>query len=185
MGRLKKGLSLLELIIAITILSVVLMTASSILISFKKFYFDFTDKQNQTGEVYLGTLEEIVSRIKTANRVTVSTTIPPAPVAGVSYNSTINMYIDENDPHTADNYADDTLCSYEWNGQPNVDGNIQRSITPAGGATNTQTIAYHITYFVGTALSVNQISVRIDIKPSNGAIETFTAISSARSLAAE
>jgi len=185
MVKLSKGLSLLELIIAITLLSVVLMTASSLLISFNKFYFDFTQKQNQVGEIYLGTLEEIIYRTRSANRVSVTTTLPVNPVAGTTYNSTITMYIDENNPHTADNYTDDARYYYLWNGQFNVDGNIQRSITPAGGSTTTTYIAYHVTCFNGTVVPNNQVVIRIDIKPSNGAIETFSSIAEARSFAAE
>lgn len=185
MVKSSKGLSLLELIIAITLLSVVLMTTSILLINFKKFYFDFTEKQNQIGEIYLGTLEEIITRTRSANRVSVTTTLPADPAAGAAYNSTITMYIDENNPHTADNYTDDARYHYLWNGQFNADGNIQRDITPAGGSATTACIAYHVTYFKGTLAPNNQVVIRIDVKPSDGAIHTFSSIVSARSLASE
>ena len=187
MVKLSKGLSLLELIIAITLLSVVLMTASTLLISFKKFYFDFTEKQNQVGEIYLGTLEEIITRTRSANRVSATTTLPAIPVTETAYNSTITMYIDENSPHTADNYTDDTQYYYVWNGQYNTDGNIQRTITPAGGSATTKYIAYHVTCFKGTIVPNNQVVIRIDIKLklSSDAIETFSSIAEARSFAAE
>lgn len=181
----KKALSLLELIIAITLLSVVLMTASSLLISFKKFYFDFAEKQNQVGEIYLGTLEEIVNRTRAANRISVFNNIPAVPQAGLTYTSSIDMYIDENSPHTADNFTDDTRYIYLWIGKPDVDGNIRREIKPASGASVFTFIAYHVTYFKGTLVPNNQILVRMDIKPSSGAIETFSSIIEARSLASE
>ncbi len=185
MVKSSKGLSLLELLIAITLLSVVLMTASTLLISFKKFYFDFTERQNQVGEIYLGTLEEIITRTRSANRVSVATTLPATPVVGAAYTSSITMYIDENSPHTADNYTDDTRYIYLWSGRYNQSGDIRRSITPPGGSATTKYIAYHVTYFKGTVVPNNQVVIRIDIKPSSGAIQTFSSIVEARSLAAE
>lgn len=185
MVKSSKGLSLLELIIAILLLSVVLMTASTLLITFKKFYFDFTEKQNEVGEIYLGTLEEIVTRIRSANRVSVVSTVPANPITNTAYISTITMYIDENSPHTAENYADDTRYFYSWSGRYNVDGDIRRSITPPGGTPDTKYIAYHISCFKATLAPRNQVVVRLDIKPSGSAVQTFYSTVEARSFAAE
>lgn len=95
----KSGLTLLELIVAVTLLTTVVLTASALLISFKKYYYDFTQKEYKVGEITLAVLEEIVNKIVAANQVTITGA------------SRIDIKIDEANTPTAP--ADDTTYTYK------------------------------------------------------------------------
>lgn len=85
MARLKKGMTLLELLIAMALITMVLATASALLISFQKFYSGFMQKQENMSDVSLAALEEIAGKITIANsvkNVVGSWTLNGAPLQG-------------------------------------------------------------------------------------------------------
>lgn len=159
LNKSKKALTLLELLIAITLLTVVLLTASTLLISFKKFYFDFVKRQAEVGEVSLGVLEEIVNRIKVANKISIS-----SPTA-------IYIYVDNTDPASS---ADDTTYLYYQSGSTI---RYRYKIDDQSWSSK-KTIAQHIGLLnfelQPTAdPAFNQVKVTIGVIPSSGTQQNF------------
>lgn len=170
-GKFLTGLTLLELLVVITLLSVVLLTASTLLISFKKFYFDFVQRQSEIGEVSLGVLEEIANRIRVANRITITS---PA---------VIYIYVDNTDPADP---ADDTIHQYDL-----VSDRIRYRYKIDGQPWSSRiNIARHIGLLnfelQPTAdPAVNRIKITIGVIPSGGAQQNFETTIVVRARAAE
>lgn len=151
--KFKKGLTLIELIISIVLLSVVILTASTLLINFKKFYFDFVERQAELGEVSLGVLEEIVNRITISSMVY----IPPAEP------SRIYIWVDNTDPGST---ADDTVHTYY------LDNNVIRYKYRVNGGpySASKAVAQHIALLnfslqYSGALALNQVKINIGVVP--------------------
>ena len=152
----KKGLTLLELLIAITILTGVLLTASAILGSFKKYYFDFVQRQSDIQDVSMGVLEEMGNRIKASNRITITTNADSVD---------ITVFVDNGTPEDP---ADDSMHKYLWT---KADGTIKYSATnPAVPET---TIAKNISAFSAVLLPENIIEMNITVSPRAGAPQSF------------
>ena len=152
----KKGLSLLELLISITILTAVLLTASTILSSFKKYYFDFIQRESDIKDVSLGVLEEIGNRIRVANRVTITTNAGSAD---------ITVFVDNGTP---ENYTDDSMHEYLWTQN---DGTIKYQAT--NPTVSWRTIAKNISAFSAALLPDNTVEINITISPPAGAAQSF------------
>jgi len=154
--RFKKGLTLLELLIAITLLTVVFLTAATLLSSFNKFYFDFVRRESDIADISLGVLEEIGNRIRVANRITITSN-----AASVD----ITVFVDNGTP---DNPADDSMHEYLWT---QSDGTIRYTAT--NPAVPWRTIAYYISAFSAALLPGNTVEINITISPSGGAAQSF------------
>jgi prepilin-type N-terminal cleavage/methylation domain-containing protein len=105
MARLKrsdKGFTLIELVIAIALSAVVLLSASNLLINFGKFSANVVKNEASLMGTALGAFEEIVGKITAANEVTIPATAVAAP--------SIEIRVDT--PNTASNFADDTVYKY-------------------------------------------------------------------------
>ncbi|MEI8175531.1 MAG: prepilin-type N-terminal cleavage/methylation domain-containing protein [Candidatus Omnitrophota bacterium] len=70
-ARGRTALTLVELLIAISLLSVVMLATTSVLISFKKFFVDAIDQQNQVGDAAVFSVEDITYKIMTGSAVSV------------------------------------------------------------------------------------------------------------------
>lgn len=168
-GGFKKGLSLLELIISISLMSVVLMTASSLLITFKKFYFDFVENQSQIGEVSLGALENIASKLKVADYISITTTGSARVTAMIRINKGI--------PGESPNYSYHTFI---WNKPTKA-----ISYTSINPALPLKVIAYHIPNFAMTLTPDNKVYVIIAVESSSGSVETFKTCITSQARSAE
>lgn len=154
MTRSKKGLTLLELLVAITLLTTVILTASTLLISFKKFYFDFIQRQSDIGEVTLAVLEEMVNRVTVANNVS------------ITGSSRIAIRVDNTDPSDPD---DDTIHTY-WKTGDTIKYKSKVGSNPEGPA---RTIAQNIGLLnfelqPGGDPVLNWVKIAIGILPPGG-----------------
>lgn len=110
MARLKKGMTLLELLIAMALLAMVLMTASVLLISFQKFYSGFMQKQENLGDVSLAALEEIVAKVTVANNVAING-IWPVPLTGKPIKHSLCVTDNRGTPTDT---SDDNIMELVW-----------------------------------------------------------------------
>ncbi|MBI4335501.1 MAG: prepilin-type N-terminal cleavage/methylation domain-containing protein [Candidatus Omnitrophica bacterium] len=170
----RKGLTLLELLIAMSIFSMIVLTASSLLISFKKFYIDFVERQSEIEGVSLGLLEEMSNNVRVATRITATTDIPKNPVPDTDYTSTLQLYYDANNPATPENYDDDSYHSYVWVGEVNDKGNITVQDYAYGAGFGAERHVSKVVYFLPVLTPDNKVGITISVKPSDdGAIQTF------------
>jgi len=109
MERLKRrsrGMSLFELVIAITLFTIVLLATSSLLINFGRFSFSTVKSDASLMGTALGTFEEIVSRIRVSNQViipaagfpasSIDIRVSPGPASSVHTNDIRHVYWMEN-----------------------------------------------------------------------------------------
>ena len=167
----KKGLTLLELIVAITLLTTVLLTASTLLISFKNFYVNFIQSQAEVGEVSLAVQEEMVERIKFANWLTVT--------AG----SRIDISVDNTDPASPD---DDTTYTY-W-----LEGNeIRYRMRVGDNAPGPERVIardivnLNFDLHPNDASAFNMVRIEIGIQPEGSRQENFATIIATRGRCAQ
>ncbi len=67
----KQGLSLLELVVAMTLLAVVLFTATALFTSTRRGFLNFETSETSLMQTVRGTFSEMVNRIEAANQVTI------------------------------------------------------------------------------------------------------------------
>ena len=151
-----RGFTLLELLIAITILTGVLLTAAALLSSFKKYYFDFVQRESDIKDISLGVLEEIGNRIRMANRITVTTNADSVD---------ITVFVDKGTP---DNPTDDSMHEYLWTQKTQI---IQYSAT--NPTVTSRTIAENISAFSAALLPDNTVEMDITVLPTGGAAQSF------------
>ena len=113
MARLKKGMTLLELVIAMLLLTMVLTTASALLISFQKFYSGFMKKQENVSDVSLAALEEIVGKATVANSIVALNGSWPVPLPGNPTGPSI-VIIDNGKSSSPTNTSDDQIMELVW-----------------------------------------------------------------------
>ena len=169
--RSKKGLTLLELIIATVLLATVILTASTLLISFNKFYFDFVERQSEIGEVTLAVLEEMVNRVTVSNNIT------------ITGHSRIAVRVDNTDPSDPD---DDTIHTYWKAGQQikyksKVGGNPEGP--PKTIAQNIEVLNFELQPPVNSAL--NHVEIKIGVIPPGAAQQDFQTTVVARGRSAQ
>lgn len=115
--RTKNGFTLLELMIAITLSTIVFISASNLLINFGSFTANVIKSEMTLMGAALGALEEIVGKITTANEVAIkpeSNIAVPAtsdPVGCVAA-SCIKIRVSPTGPGVSSNHADDTVYTY-------------------------------------------------------------------------
>ncbi|MCX5715785.1 MAG: hypothetical protein NTV07_02780 [Candidatus Omnitrophica bacterium] len=168
----KRALSLIELLIAISLMSAVVLTASVLLINFKKFYKDFTDKQETVGEVSLVVLEDIANKILLANQITIS-----------SGGSQIDIRIDNSDPSDT---ADDTVHTYWLQSKQikykyKVDGNPDSATTVL--TKNIKSLQFDAE--PSGAPSLNRVKITVSVNTPGGTTESFDTTVIARCRCAE
>lgn len=151
----KKGMSLIELLIAITLLTTVLATASSLLASFRKFYRDFIETQNDIGEVVLTAFEEISNRLLISNEVTIT--------AGTK----IDIMADTSD--TPADFADDTKYTYRRDTADNTIKYSKDDGTEKVIARNVAALTFELQPTGDSAL--NRVKMKISIRPQEGGQE--------------
>ncbi|MCM8782232.1 MAG: hypothetical protein NC828_04210, partial [Candidatus Omnitrophica bacterium] len=142
----------------------------TLLISFKKFYFDFVQRQTKIGEVTLDVLEEIVSRLTVANKVMIrgSSSIISGPRIDIRIDNTNPSIFDDDTTHTYWRDAADKTIKYKYktNGFPESPEKV---------------IAKNIEFFrvqfpQNVFLSrggFNQVEVKIGLKPEGGVQQYF------------
>jgi prepilin-type N-terminal cleavage/methylation domain-containing protein len=159
----RKGLTLIELIVAMTMLSVVILTSSAVLINFKKFYKGFSDKQAVVGEVSLAFLEDITNKVFLANELTINPPDTPGPSG-----SSIAIRVDNSDPSST---ADDTVYTYWYSGTE-----IQRKSTnPTSGPTTVAKDVSSLKFETQPAAgpSPNYLKITVEIRIAGGGTEKF------------
>jgi prepilin-type N-terminal cleavage/methylation domain-containing protein len=159
MDRLKrsdKGFTLLELVIAIALSAVVLLSASNLLINFGKFSANTVKAEASLMGTSLGAFEEITKKIISANAVAINPDTALIAYPGTcAAGSCVEIRVDENLPGTLSNSADDTIYTY-WqsgaqllrsvNGAPAAGTAIAGDINslsfsqPVGGPKNSVTV---------------------------------------------
>lgn len=177
--RFSRGLSLLELIIAIVLFSVVLVGASSLLVSFGKFSFLTVKSDAALIGTALGTFEEIASRVRAGNKVRIrGTTTNPKHI--------LKVRIDI--PNTPANPNDDTVYKYWIDGTQLKYKSKVESIDATGDdddETEWRVIAKDITYFDFYFLdgTTNKIKLIMRTVAADGSKETLetTAVLRSRS----
>ena len=164
MDRLKesdKGFSLLELVIAIALSAVVLLTAANLLISFGNFSAGLVKSEASLMGTALGAFEEITSKITMANEVAIKPEVVPnfpAYPVGSANGSCIQIRVDTSG--TPSVFTDDTVFIYWLSGS-----DLKRGTT---------TIANDIDSlsFVRGVTDLNRITINLSTVVESGSDET-------------
>jgi hypothetical protein len=161
--RRKTGLTLIELLISLMLFTTVVVTATAVLDSFKSFYAEFMSKQETMGEVSLAALEELTSKLKVANRVSLSTG------GGVNY---INPYVDEN---RTQEYADDIRYRFYKDSEGNL---IYERFSSTGLLAEQRILTKNITSFTfeyqpAVNPAYNRVKITLGVKLPDGNVQYF------------
>lgn len=183
MARLKnkqKGLTLLELIVSILLVVTVILTASSILGSFKKFYYDFVKRHSEIGEVTLFALEHMMNNFIPANllesqiSITMYTTRPKGRKKGFGSGFARVLYlssrVDVSDPTK---YEDDIYHVYEMSTGGDKKGMLYYYTVINGKSSSKKLIASHIKDLRTRELAPNLYKLLIELELPNGKKEEF------------
>ncbi|MFH1848199.1 MAG: prepilin-type N-terminal cleavage/methylation domain-containing protein [Candidatus Omnitrophota bacterium] len=164
----KKGMTLLELIISMSLITVVMMTTSSLFNSFNKFYFDFVKSSENLGEISLAALEHMVHTITISNMGEV-TTAPSIPVTTEGNIETgLLLRVDRTDPSSA---LDDTTYYY-WKESTGGNSDALKYVTAnPGGAVNI--LAKGIESIAFAMPTGHSVRINIGVKPQSGAAQEF------------
>ncbi|MFA5159892.1 MAG: prepilin-type N-terminal cleavage/methylation domain-containing protein [Candidatus Omnitrophota bacterium] len=172
MDRLKRsdeGFTLLELIIAIALLTVVLLSAANLLINFGKFSTNVVRSEASLMGTALGVFEEIVDKLTAANKVAINpeTNIDsPAvsyPAGCLTDGSCIQIRVDENAAPTPSTYSDDTVYTYWQSGSA-----LYKAVNSAGGSAIASDI-YSLS-FTRDATYKNKITVVLEARAASGSM---------------
>ncbi len=160
--RNQRGLGLLELIVAISLLAVVLMGATSIFLSMKKTGSSFYATESSLMEAVLAANEEMVQKITVSNSAVPDSTVAPP-------NSKITIKVDE--ANTPANTADDVTYVYALDG---------RHLTRKIGAGAAVVIAKDITSLTFAPTGSNTITIDLEVQPAGGGKEHIKTTATAR-----
>ncbi len=155
LARNQRGLGLLELIVAMSLLAAVLMGATSIFLSLKKTGSSFYATESSLMEAVLAANEEMVQKITVSNSAVPDSTVTPA-------NSKITVKVDE--ANTPTNTTDDITYVYALSGK-----NLTRKI----GEGTAVVIAKDITALTFTPDGSNTIAIEMKVQPVGGPQENI------------
>ncbi len=178
----ENGVTLLELLIAITLFTVLLLAASNLMISFGRISSNFIRNEASLMGTALGAFEDIVGKITISNLVTIpATTVVPNPVK-VPPDNSIEIRVAPAGAATSD-HLNDTIHYYWQNGSQLM----YKSKIGVLAASADSVIAGDIVTvsFTPVAGSTNQVDVQIVTKPTEGPRETLRTIAVARSRSAQ
>jgi prepilin-type N-terminal cleavage/methylation domain-containing protein len=176
--RSREGFTLLELLIAITLGSVVLLAASNFLVNFAKYTSSFIKSEAVLTGATLAAFEEIVDKISFANKavcgIEAAMDVPGTarPVGCSTDGSCIQIRVDKVEPTTPSNYSDDTVYNYWKSGT-----DLYRSICPLGVCGASSIIATGINTLsftrvdkdnAASASYFNTIRVVLEVRASSG-----------------
>ena len=167
MKKPEKGFTLIELVIAIALSAVVLLSVSNLLISFGNFSTKVIKGEASLMGTALGTLEEIIAQITVANKVAIPSAdanmdVPSTPYpAGCAGSACIQIRVDTADPITPSDYSDDTVYTYWKSGSQ-----LFRSVT--GGPAAGSVIAEDLVSLSFTKTPENQIKISLEAQVTSG-----------------
>lgn len=155
LARNQRGLGLLELIVAMSLLAAVLMGATSIFLSIKKTGSSFYATESSLMEAVLAANEEMVQKITVSNSAVPDSTVTPK-------NSKITVKVDE--AGTPTDATDDKTYEYALSGK-----NLTRKI----GTGTAVVIAKDITALKFTRDGSNTIVIEMKVQPTGGPQENI------------
>ncbi len=164
MDRLKRsegGFTLIELVIALALVAVVLISASNLLINFGRFSASVVKSEASLMGTTLGAFEEIVSRITAANEVTI-------PAANFSAPS-IDIRISPAGAPANSSHASDVYHTY-WKNGNQIQYKTNTGSAPAYGSGVGTVIATEITSlsFTRPGTDKNTINVILEAQSASG-----------------
>lgn len=177
MDRIKKtgkGMTLLELMIAVALLCVMFFTAMTILVNFRRFFYNFTGAMPSLMDT-AGAFEDMTSKIILSNKVTI--------LSSSATDSSIELWVDNTDPSVS---TDDTVYTYSWTNSTNA--LKRKSNVGSPGGTNTS-IAVDVTALTFTLQPVadpaaNRVKMKLVAQPGN-ITETMVTTAVARGRSAQ
>ena len=156
--RQNEGFTLLELIIAIVLSAVVLLSASNLMINFGNFSTNLVKSEASLMGTALGTFEEMVGRITAANQVT----IPAPSIAAPS----IAIGVDELSVSTPSDTADDTVYTY-WQDVAQLKYKSKVGAAAESAVSVIANDVYSLS-FVQDATDRNKITVTLEVRAVSG-----------------
>ncbi|MFA5167451.1 MAG: prepilin-type N-terminal cleavage/methylation domain-containing protein [Candidatus Omnitrophota bacterium] len=165
MDRLKrsnKGFTLLELIIAIALFSVVLFSVFNLLINFGKFSTNVVKAEASLMGTSLGVFEEMVGKLTAANEVT----IPAPSIAAPS----IAIRVDELSISTPSSTADDTIYTY-WQDGTQLKYKSKVGAAAESGVSILANDIFSLS-FTQDATYKNQIKVILEARSASGPVSS-------------
>jgi len=181
MKRADCGATLLDLLLAVALFTIVLLTASNLMISFGKLSSNFVKNEASVMGTALGTFEDIVRKVTLANQLTIpATTVIPSPVPTEAPYNSLEIRIAPTGPATAD-HTNDTI-HYYWQ-----DGCQLKYKSKIGVAATTgdSIVAEDIVSFSVASPYPNQAEIGLTAKPANGPTETLKTLAVARARSAQ
>ena len=167
LARTRAGFTLLEVVIAIVLFSVVLLAASHLLISLGNFSSNFVRSESSLTGTALGAFEEITSRIEAANEVII-------PSASFAAAPSIDINVSPTGPASLDHTKDSTYIYWQVGTQLMRRSHIWDSATAAWTTSADSAIADNIqqanplTFTRGDATHQNQITVIMNAETHSG-----------------
>ena len=154
-----KGFTLLELILAIALSAVVLLSASNLLINFGKFSSNVVKSEASLMGTALGAFEEIAAKIVSANQVTV----PAQNVAAPS----IDIRISPTGSGTSSDHTNDVFHTY-WMSGGKIYYNTNINSPPAsGGGTAIAGDIFSLS-FARSGTDMNTVTIVLEAQAASG-----------------
>ncbi len=174
------GFTLFELVIAIALSAVVLLSAGNLLINFGKFSSNVVKSEASLMGTALGTFEEIVGKITIADKVTIpATTITPVPAS--STDNSIEIRVHPASASYDPSHTGDTIYTY-WRDGANLKSKSKVG-TAAESAVRVVSADITLATFQKDSTLTNHIIVTLDAQTSSQTKEQLktTAIMRSRS----
>ena len=184
--RSDQGFTLVELVIAIVLSAVVLLSASNLMINFGKFSANVVKSEASLMGTALGSFEEIVGKITNANEVAINKAISadamlnsiPYPSGCAANGSCIQMRISPTGSGNSSDHSGDTVYIYWQSGTQ-----LFKSVGSGAGSAIANDISSGSLSFVRDSANQNHITVTLETKTASGTKEHLvtTAIMRSRS----
>lgn len=153
-----QGLSLLEIIVAITLLSVVLFTVSSLMISSRGSFLNFEKAETSLATTIYGTYEEIINNATASNQITIYSNITTPEVKATS-GPKIRIRVNVTDPG---DFTEDKIHTY-WQDGTQIKYTLQIGSAAASAPV---VVAEDVTSLSFTTVAKNTIKINLTAYPT-------------------
>ena len=167
--RADEGFTLIELVIAIALVAVVLLSASNLLINFGKFSSNVVKSEASLMGTALGAFEEITGKITAANAVAINKTSPDPVLNSIAYptgcvadSSCIQIRVSPENAAATGVHTNDTVYTYWQSGSQ-----LFKSIGSETGSVIAKDI-FSLSFVQDTS-NLNMITVTLEAQTTSGA----------------
>ncbi|MFA7255029.1 MAG: prepilin-type N-terminal cleavage/methylation domain-containing protein [Candidatus Omnitrophota bacterium] len=172
----ERGFTLLELIIAVALAVIILLSASTLLIHFGKFSVNVVKNEASLMGTALGAFEEITGKITEANEVAINKASPDVILNSIAYpagclanGSCIQIRVSPTGSGASSDHSLDTVYTY-WQSATR----LFKSVGAAAGTAIAENLLANSLSFVRDATNRNHIKVTLKAETTGGHIAGVT-----------